>query len=186
MKFKIFICLMMILCQGSVSRVSKEYAAAYCFMGDFAKKQQLENGLSVYGVGNSMPDEKIQKLTMYFVAQRRLKVEEARILYINVTQKMLNQINDDVGLRFCLDHYPFTVDDLDISLAFENETGRDVDPPYIAYVAMTRGIIRYVFYDANTDRFFKERITENYEEALSIVRCEGKVSGLNLSCNMKR
>ncbi|MCE5319225.1 MAG: hypothetical protein LLG04_17910 [Parachlamydia sp.] len=182
MKFQIILCLLMILCQGCVPKVSKECTAAYCFMGDFAKKQQFENGLSAYGVGLSMPDGKIKKLTLYFVTQRKLEVEESRILYITVTQQMLNQINADEGLRFCLDHYPFTVDDLNISLAFEKETGRDVDPPYIAYVAMTRGIIRYVFYDASTDRFFKEQITEPYEEALRIVRSEGKVAGLNLSC----
>jgi len=182
MKFKMIPFLIMILCQGCVSRVSKEYAAAYSFMGDFAKKQQLENGLSVCGVGHSMPEGKIKELILYFIAQRKLMVEDARILYITVTQQMLDQINADERLRFCLDHYPFTVDDLDISLAFAKESGKDVDPPYIAYVSTTKGIIHYVWYDASTDRFFKERIKEPYEEALRIVRGEGKVSGLNLSC----
>lgn len=177
--------LIMILCQGCVPRVSEEYATAYSLMGNFARKQQVENGLSVCGVGHSMPDGKIKKLTLYFMAQRKLMVDDARILYIMVTQEMLNQVNDDAELRCFLDHYPFTVDDLNISISFEEESGRDVDPPYIAFVSTTKGIIHYAWYDASTDLYFNERLKEPYDEALHIVRSDRKVSnsGLNLSYN---
>lgn len=168
--------LMLILAQGCVSTVSREYACAYHFMGDFAKKQHFENGLSVYGTGHSMPEGKIKELSLYFMAQRKLKVDEARILYISVTQQMLNQLNADPQLQFCLDHHPFTIDDLQVSIAFEEQSGKDVDPPYIAYVHMAKGIIHYVYYNSNTGLFYKADITEPYEKALHIVNSNTSIN----------
>lgn len=174
----------MILCQSCAQSVSKECAVAYNFMSDFAKKQQIENKIYLWGIGHSNPDGKIKALNLDFVAQRKLHVHEARILYINVTQQMLYQVNASEELQCCLDHHPFTVDDLHVSILFKESTGKDVDPPYISGVSTTNGIIHYVLYDSSTDLFFKERFTEPYREALRIVQCEDKIrgSGLNLSC----
>jgi len=181
MKFSFLPLMIMLLTQSCAPELSKQTVCAYRFMGDFAKQQQ-ENGFFAYGVGSSMPEGKLKTICLDFVSTRKLKIDEARVAYINLTQQMLLQVNSDDSLRNYLVHYPFTEADIELSLAFEEESGKDVDPPYIAYVSMTKGIIHYVWYDASTDRFFKERITEPYEEALHIVRSEGKVSGLNLSC----
>ncbi|MCE5319226.1 MAG: hypothetical protein LLG04_17915 [Parachlamydia sp.] len=183
MKISFLPLIMMLLTQSCAPALSKQTVWAYRFMGDFAKQQQQENGFFAYGVGSSMPKGKLKTICLDFVSTGKLKLDEARVAYINLTQQMLLQVNADDSLRNYLDHYPFTEADIEISLAFEEESGKDVEPPSIAAVSLTRGIIHYVWYDASTERFFKERITEPYEEALHIVRSEGKVSGLNLSCS---
>lgn len=176
MNCRSIVVMMLFFCQGCAPTVSKERAAVDSFMEDFAKKQKCENGLSLCGSGHALQKGRVKKLTLYFLVHRNLHVEEARHLYIDVTQQMLKQINSDDALRICLDHYPFTTDDVHVSFLLKDPSGRNAEPPYLAFVFMANGVIHYAYYDAINHIFFKEDLVESYAEALHMYNESGHCS----------
>jgi len=168
MKFYLFAFLLVGVFFQACSTKSKEEIAAYELMNSFIKVEKKENNLCLMGIGTSMPDT-IHKFNLTFVTYQNLNVNQARILFINSTQKLLDRVNVNRQIRPYLNNYPFNAKNLDFTIMFEDIRGNFVNPPHIAFVSLTDGKIRYNINDPITDEFNKIH-SETYEEALRIVR----------------
>ncbi len=68
--------------------------------------------------GGGQAHERLESIAIYFATLRRASVEEARELIVKATDRLLELINGNEHLRPYLHAYPFTPDDLDISIDF--------------------------------------------------------------------
>lgn len=92
----------------------------------FAFKMQQELNLYCSGDCGRMHD-KIEEIGYSFTAYRRASIEEARILLLTVTDRLVDAVNSDTKLRPYLDVYPFTYKHISVAIVFEGPCGRYCD-----------------------------------------------------------
>gem|GEM_PF-3600675 len=80
-------------------------------------------------------------------SQAILEVCEARSLFADFIEDLLREINTDPIVSGELTDYPFTAEQLHVDINFESFFGKYVDPFYIGYIEMRRGMVRYYAFD---------------------------------------
>ncbi|NGX41897.1 MAG: hypothetical protein K940chlam7_00171 [Chlamydiae bacterium] len=154
------------------SAMSKDETRMHSIIQKHSVFMKRENKLMLAGSGGSFPDS-IHGFTLDYVGYKKLDIEQARILFVRSTQGLLNMINSDEMIRPKLSNFPFTEDNLDFGIAFEDASKDNyVAQPYVAYVTLIKGDIIYAQFDREKDQFCNE-YRESYSEALRIVREEG-------------
>jgi hypothetical protein len=102
-------------------------------------------------------------------------IDEARWLYVHGVERLLAQINNDETIRPHLHRHPFTVDNLQYQMSFQElpVDASGLEP--VVYVSVIKGDVFYRVYDpSRTDTNPLKTIHEEpYSEALRIVREAG-------------
>lgn len=112
----------------------------YNFAEEMCKKYQLY----CVGEGGNLNDG-IHNIDVIFKAYRRLSLDEARMLEVNVIERLLELINHNEKIRPYLSEYPFTVSRVMVSISVEMPNGdRPIDGS-IAYIFTAKNKI---FFDA--------------------------------------
>ena len=111
----------------------------------------------------------IQKINASYVSCDRMNVEEARRLYVDVVEGYLRRYNQNEEIRPYLHDYPFTIDNLDVKIGFENEQRHHMDRGFVAlmYVSNKHRLL-YRAYDHEKKKFIN-LYEEPYETARDIV-----------------
>jgi len=140
-----------------------------------AKLTKKKFGFDLVGLGSGGPT-KITKFNFVYASYRKVDVNEARRIFFELREDVLNIVNSDESIRPELDHYPFKFEDIDLSISFfkQNNFGEFVRPPYIAHIfyIKEKNKIYYCFYNEKAERSFKDKYIEPYEEALKIIQAE--------------
>ncbi|MBJ7450347.1 MAG: hypothetical protein JHC93_08330 [Parachlamydiales bacterium] len=124
--------------------------------------------------GGSMPYD-VEILGYGFNGCKQLQIEEARSLIIKWSEDLIRKVNANEKIRPYLHNYPFTNKNINLAIDLEIVNGGTkypVDPPYIAFIILTHGKIRYSVYDEENSflNSFKGKtvLIETYEEAFKI------------------
>lgn len=161
--------------------IFSSFKASYCKLSDkiyipYNKELKKQKGLYLAGSGGAMMND-IQKVNAHYVAFKNLSIKEARRLYVEVVEGYLTRYNQNEPIRPYLHTYPFTVDNIEVMIAFENETGQRVDKDFVAlmFIGKKQRLI-YETYDHEIDNFIR-LYAEPYETARDIVMAEKKANG---------
>jgi hypothetical protein len=184
--FLIFIALLLCCCQ--TYRDTLETVPAFKLIYRFSERIEKETGLMLdcYGINNSIEKEyKIKNgVANFHMAYRNYKtqkdtvsLEEARCLFISVAESFLNEINSDPEVKGDLDSYPFTSDNITISIYFVDENDVHLGTG-ISTIRFSKGLIKYEAYQILEYHKYPlgalgKDITihqEPYAEALNIVK----------------
>lgn len=111
----------------------------------------------------------IQKISLGYMTDKQLKLAEGRRIAVKFTERVLNKVNGDVGIRPYLHEYPFPVENLDLEIAFQDKSGKYMPEPYLASIYIVNGVIVYNMHDAILDMVGKV-YAEPYEDALRLVK----------------
>lgn len=136
----------------------------------FAKQMKSELNLEYVGSAGGRMHEKVEVISIKFNAPRRATVQEARDLILLVINKFTQLINNDEKIRPHLEEYPFPIERVEVSIAFQGINGRYAD-----------GSIQYVFHGAPSDESklfyisedpftgnFINLFNESYKEAVKL------------------
>jgi hypothetical protein len=125
-------------------------------------------GLNCYASGGSFAYD-IQSISLSFMSDKVLEIDEARHLEIATIEDLLFEINSDTRIRPYLREYPFTPDRINISLACLNEELIKIGD--LESVFQAHGTL---FYHYNAPGEIRDTRTEEepYEEALKKVAQE--------------
>ena len=135
-----------------------------------SKKYQLY----CYGQGGGFL-QNVNKIILYFENQnKKLDVEQSRILIVNCVEELLQRINKYERIRPYLQNYPFTNKEIKISIAFYNKTEKRVEQKYIAFIFIKNGKLTYCSYNHETKQFI-DMHEEPYTEALEKVKVSGQL-----------
>ena len=138
-----------------------------------AYNKELKNKRNLYlvGSGGGMMHD-IKEVFAAYVSFERLNVNEARKLYVEVVEGYLSKYNQDEKVRPYLHNFPFTVDNVDVKISFEDEKHHFRDQGYVAlmFVGKHQRLV-YRAYDPKSDEFIA-LYEEPYETAREIVMQE--------------
>lgn len=150
----------------------------YCKLSDrifvpYNKELKAQKRLYLVGSGGAMMDD-IQKVNAHYTSFERLTVEQARRLYVEVAEGYLCRYNQNEQIRPYLHNYPFTIDNVDVMIGFENEQRQHMDQGFVAlmYVSKNHRLL-YRGYD-HERRSFTDLYEEPYETARDIVLKENQ------------
>ena len=151
---------------GMVDRITSSYN----------KNLKKKHGLQVIGFGGAMMED-VEKINLHYVSYKRFNVQEARTLYFEIVKGLLEKVNADKKLRPFLHNYPFQIENLKISIRFEDSPGIRVPEEFVAYVSNIKNRVCYDKYviDPNADHpVLRGKLTdlyeETYEEAVELLK----------------
>lgn len=104
------------------------------------KHLELEDSWAAY-------DDYITKIHLEYSSQRLLTVYDARLILVELVEEFLERLNNHTIIRFELDHFPFTANDLDVKLTFESYYGQYIDELYIGRVWLKNGCTYFYAFD---------------------------------------
>lgn len=121
----------------------------------------------------------VKKITLSYVGQRKIDVDEARLLYMSCLTDIIDRVNSTKKLRPYLENYPFTQNSMDLRISFEDENGHFQQNGLVTYMFLSRGKIIYSTFDPIVHKSKGNGLVtaheETFEEALAIYnRSKGK------------
>ncbi len=136
----------------------------------FLKIAKKEFGATCSGSGGGLPFD-VEAITVYLHIKKKGTVEEGRDLFLKLTDRFVEVVNQHEKLRPYLREYPFTPFRANILLCFCDEKGLVHTDGSVAYVIIRKD--KQICYKASKpDKSFNDKyiFLEPYEEALKIVR----------------
>jgi hypothetical protein len=135
----------------------------------FAKEMKKEKKLLCIGSGGRMPYN-VETIRIMFVAYQKSSIEDARKLQIEVTEKLVQKVNEHEKIRPFLKEYPFTSDRACISISFYTKKNNYyTDKDSVSRVFHSRDRLVYRTATENGERtlpFYEEP----YADALKLVQ----------------
>lgn len=120
------------------------------------------------GDGGRMP-QKVEEISLDFMAYRKPSIEEARMLEVKATEKLLRAINSNEEIRPYLAEYPFLPNRAQIMISFQKRDNTHYTDGSVALVFQVKNTIFYDREDPLTERL-ETILEEPYEEASKIVK----------------
>jgi hypothetical protein len=141
---------------------------------DFLDKESLEitkkYDLIYGGHGGDYSDEKAESLLVWFYKHKKMKLDEARKLVIQVHRDFYASIKREKDLEKFINADKLTMRNFKLKISFNDKSESFFYSPYVGSVISSRGFVRYTFFDEKTDKVTKYE--ETLEEAYRIVEEE--------------
>lgn len=93
-------------------------------------------------------------LRLELSSQEILEVDDARDLFVDFVEDLLQRVNSSPLAADQIADYPFTADNLSIEINFESYFGYYVDPFYVGCISMEDGIVRYNAFDLKDQEWY--------------------------------
>ena len=163
-------------------------------LNTFISEMESEFNFSCMGSGGGMPYN-VRSLTVMFSSNEKVDIVKARYLGVTSVHKLLYLVNNHEQIRPYLNRYPFTANDINISISFYDRKGkRNLRRDGLGAIRLLSGTVFYEVAEmqkvhdpglicGKTGKFlrapretkeigFKEVLRETYEEAEAIVERE--------------
>ncbi len=181
-----FILIILLSLSSCKSKVSEEFdytKQARKITGRFCEEISLPKDLYLTGYGGALMHD-VKELALHFDAFECLNLEEARKLYVEMTETYLDYINEDEAIRPFLHNYPFTIKNLKIMITFFDHSGNYQDNGCIALIfrVLKTSQVFYCAYDSEKKDFVDVH-EEPYEEAKRIVLESSETSSESTTLN---
>lgn len=135
-----------------------------------AKEIEKEFKITCIGHGGRAPD-KIEQVDLDFISYKNTSIDQARIMEVKATEKLLQALNSNESIKPFLADYPFKTNRANILISFSDENDDYFPDNGLALVFQAKDKVYYETYDPLTDRL-KNIKQEPYEEALKIVQAK--------------
>ncbi len=144
-------------------KISNKISSSYC------RELNQSKGLYVTGSGGAMMGD-IQEVGVHFISFTPSSIEEARRLYVEVTEGFLKRYNENEAVRPYLHNYPFTIENLEIMIRFADEARKHRGDWMVALVFTARkDQLFYCGYNYEKQQLYDIH-KEPYSQAVEIVK----------------
>lgn len=164
---KIFILMITFIMSSCVSNKCAPHMEYGLKIIGIHKTNQKKLGFNSVGTGGSFL-KAVNYLSIDYEINEKVGVEEARTMYVKAMESMLELCNSDQSFREHMCSYPFTTENIQLSISFEYKARSISD---IAFVFTADKMIRY-YISVNDE--IKVIHIEPYEEARKMVLGESK------------
>jgi hypothetical protein len=130
-------------------------------------------GLRCFGVGGGFL-EKVNRISISFTLEGQRSQKELREIIVSITNDLLIRYNSDEALRPYLKNFPFTAENLRITIYLVDENGKDIHnkgrtTDLFSGVFQSYGEVRYMI-ENDEKPYPQDLYKETYEEALMFVK----------------
>ena len=142
----------------------------------FIKDMHKNYGLIYRGQGGSCMDN-IKRISVLFKKPEKSDIPESRVLLVNCVEEFLRRVNADEDVRPFLVQYPFTNENVHISIGFQKPQNAS-EHETIVHVFNVEDRVVYSVYEKippPANYRHKPKLKEPYEEALRIVKESGRL-----------
>lgn len=161
----VFLILLFCVFFSSCTKVPPNEIAVNQQINSFAKQMERGKKLSLVATGGSSLNQRKRVFYLNFWTEKKLNVDEARILFIQTAEDFLKQVNQNETLRPFLENYPVTIQNLELSIGFFATHLEHLSAQYVSEILSYKGKIFYSSW--SPEKNFYERIKiETWEEAL--------------------
>jgi len=136
-----------------------------------ATKLEKKHHMKAMGTAGGMMGN-IYMMGISFDIRRPLTQQEGRKIIVSCVEEYLQAINNNVDVRPDLAEYPFPAKNIKMTLFIKDKNGDKLYDPEISVISTSEGTITYRTNDPDNEYRYKNRIHENYEDALAIVKKE--------------
>ena len=141
-----------------------------------AKKIYSKYKIDPIGSGGSMMDD-VKVLALSFNCYDILSIESSRELVVNCVEQYLVTVNNNKEIRPYLHNYPFTEQNIDLTIFFyQGADFKDAIPGQVSCASALNGKIFYHTKDPEDEYKLETLHQETYEEALRIVKEQGRLN----------
>ncbi len=145
------------------------------YVNQIAKPHQL----TFAAYGGAMMDD-IQEITMRFISNKEMNVDQARELYVMMMESFLQRVNSSQELRPFMHNYPFEITNINLTIDFENSSGRITNDGHVAMIFIGRNQeLLFRGYNSDNEDFYS-LCREPYAKALK------QVTGNNSSSSSEK
>lgn len=166
------ICLLFVMlqsCYTPPNHVKQQNKKMFEFAREVKNTDQMD--IIVYGGGSL---DQINSFSLAFSSSQRYDLDQARSHFLQTAFRFLESVNNDPDVYPYLAIYPFTIDQLDLTIIY-NPIANESPAQYISGVIKrsaseyeTSDFILYVLQDPTTG--ISQTILENYDKALNTLR----------------
>ena len=120
-----FICQFLFFTCRTMSTEKEVKYTAYAgeIINIFLKEMKQDFGFDCMGNGGSMPYD-VRNITVLLASEKKVTIKEARQLGITGVKRLLKIINNHEKIKPYLYRYPFTANDVDVTISFRDHRGR--------------------------------------------------------------
>lgn len=108
------------------------------------------------GTGVAMPGGVVKKLGLDFHITGPLSKDDIRKILVHSAQDFLSYINADKEIRPYLDHFPFEMNNVELTLFLNDSQGTGLSNPHVGIAAIS------------TDELEYDYLVDHYEKSLNI------------------
>lgn len=165
----LFMCSCLLGCES----MHPKMVAASNFNNSFVKYGMKKYNLEADGMGGGWPGDTISFLSISFVSNKYVDINEARKLILGLTEDMLNAMKNDSQLVPWIKNRTPTYDNVNPGIGFDLlfEAPQEVADKYIALVLSSDGKFSYFKYDVEKEKYNKI-LVETVEEARQRIKEE--------------
>lgn len=154
------------------SSFSKKRIMAFDMMAKLSENYEIKYGLRYAGVSEAAKEGKYQRLGLLLSSNKILTKNEGRILLLNCLHDALKAFNSNPEFEQYMANYPFTRDNVFLSISVEPPGVSEVYYPDIASFSISRGRLEYRSNTIETPYLYGHEEEEIYEDALKIVEAQ--------------
>ncbi|SCA62459.1 hypothetical protein SCG7109_AA_00480 [Chlamydiales bacterium SCGC AG-110-M15] len=160
-----FLCLMIFFFAPAYALEGRGEKIYNRMLNEFVIEVNQKHGLKYMGGGGAMKNE-IKKTSFLFSYEGPMSLDEARSIFVEISQDWLEWINENEDLREYLLVYPFEPENIDIGLMHRNFSEANLDVDCIAAVSVLKEKVYFSVYDLD-DENLKDISIESYSELMS-------------------
>jgi hypothetical protein len=171
--FKILraLCVFSLFLSVHVNAASYDFARVKnTIKAEVAKKMAKKYGMQCVGEGGKSINC-LCWVMLAFEIRRPLDRDQARIIIMDCAEELLTAFNTNKKIRPFLKDYPFSPKNIDLQLFISQKDGGDIYDPDISVVSIYESNeVKFMTVDPHRRFGYKNQFTENYQDALKIVK----------------
>ncbi|MCH9632474.1 MAG: hypothetical protein S4CHLAM6_08100 [Chlamydiae bacterium] len=150
-----------LLSYGTIGAVSNEISRV---IKSFSDQVDRDEGLS-YTTSVELGKDKIKEVNLFYSSKSSVNIDDARLLIVKITDRFLDDVNNNKYLKGDLATYPFTSEKLDITVFFRGRDGKYAKSPDVAQVSMHKGVVTFYKFAQGSFQIIHQ---ENFQRASKI------------------
>ena len=137
---------------------------AHRILANYSLRSSKKYSLDCHGAGGAMMHS-ISELCFSSYCYRKMDMDQARVLYVQMIEDFLELVNTDAAVRPFLHHYPLSIDGIDLTISFEEKGTRNrFEKGFLCYMFLIKENIYYYTRDPQSG-FDVQLLKEHYPVA---------------------
>lgn len=109
-----------------------------------------------FTVSLELGGEPITKISLFYSSKTPGDIEDIRPMIVDLADLLLSDINHNPVLSSELSPFPYTIDQIGITIFFRDKKGNYASKPYVGQVALVEGLITYYSFNGESFEVMQE------------------------------
>lgn len=133
---------------------------------EIAKYTHNKYDFTCIGTSIAFPEKNFKSAGLSFVTYKQITKQELYKILYDITIQLLAAVNSDVSLKPYMEKYPFDLENITITLYFQEKAGVRVFHPNLEVAKLSYGFYTFLSVDPEKKFHYKIEIDEKFDPLL--------------------